>query len=338
VKKSLAAISMTAAVILISFLLSGISHPTSAYAVTAVKSTAITSRLLCRGVIAQASSEYIFPDHSCKTLEVYVRPGDIVAAGDRLFLVETLAPAVLDNVAVFSALSSAVNDDNLPISEEYARDILASLLPSRNTQSTVQPAEKMYITAPMDGVVAKIFSAKNFYASPALPLAEILDVSSLIVKAEIPEAYASLIRPGQRAQITGDGFPGVTLKGTVLSIMPFATQKGSIISQGETVMEAVISIDVPPDEVKPGLNANVWVTADHKDNALTIPYEAIYADENGREFVYKLAGGRVVKSAVTTGYDLEDSTEAVSGVDAGDVLLLYPDSSIEKGGPIKISE
>jgi len=338
IKKVIAVIFVTAAVISGAFALSDLPQPAASYSAAQVKQTDITSKLMCRGVIAEVSNEYIFTDISCKTLEVYVRPGDIVTAGERLFLVESLTPAAMDDVAVFSALDSAYNHYDSGIDQDYAQDILAAILSSRSTQFSGAQVERKLINAPVGGVVSKVFSAKNFYASPALPLAEILDVSSLIVKAEIPEAYASLIQPGQKAQITGDGFPGVVLNGTVTSIMPFATQKGNIISQGETVIEAIISIDgvYENHDIKPGLNANIWVISDHRENALTIPYEAIYADENGREFVYKLDGGYIIKSAIVTGYELETSVEAVSGVEADDMIILYPDPSIENGKKLSL--
>ena len=53
-----------------------------------------------------------------------------------------------------------------------------------------------------------------------------------------------------------------------------------------------------------------------------VPYEAVKADKNGKEFVYKYSAGKAVKTYITTGKEYNDGFEVLDGISSGDVIIL----------------
>ena len=96
--------------------------------------------------------------------------------------------------------------------------------------------------------------------------------------------------------------------------MPYATQVQSLTSAPETRVEVLLSVTNADERLKPGYTANVKIYTDHKDEALLVPYEAVWQDEDNRENVYVIENGRAVQHMVRTGYELENLLEVTEGL------------------------
>ena len=55
----------------------------------------------------------------------------------------------------------------------------------------------------------------------------------------------------------------------------------------ETVVEVVVSVDNPGNDIKPGYTAKAKIITAQNDNVLIAPYEAVRAEEDGSEYVLK---------------------------------------------------
>lgn len=76
------------------------------------------------------------------------------------------------------------------------------------------------ITAPVAGIVAERSVRVGAYVSIGRPLLTLVPLDAVYVDANFRETQLAHVRPGQRAAITVDALPGITLKGHVESLGP----------------------------------------------------------------------------------------------------------------------
>ena len=85
------------------------------------------------------------------------------------------------------------------------------------------------IYAPFDGVVANLYIKEGDFATKGTPLLSIVDTDDVWLEANFKETDITNIKPGQRATVTIDSFPGKKLKATVVGITPATGSEFSIL-------------------------------------------------------------------------------------------------------------
>jgi HlyD family secretion protein len=107
--------------------------------------------------------------------------------------------------------------------------------------------DRCTVRAPADGVVAEIMATQGQYYSTALPqpLLRIVPDGPLLIRAEVAAGDASHICASQRATITADALPDVSISGQVTSISPTLvapTSGTAAASQDNEVLPVVLTI------------------------------------------------------------------------------------------------
>ena len=100
---------------------------------------------------------------------------------------------------------------------------------------------------------------------------------------------SSTCSSGQPADITIDAIPNKTFKGHVTEIgntailrsTGVAASQSAISSQEAKDFKVVIAMDNPPDEIRPGLSCTAKITTATRQNALTIPIQALTVRQKG---------------------------------------------------------
>ena len=102
------------------------------------------------------------------------------------------------------------------------------------------------VRAPFAGVVtaklADVGELVGAQAPGAAPIAVLVDLSSLEVEADVPEARAGKLRPGQAAEVELDALPGVTVHGSVRLLVPAVDRKKATIPVRVTLEDAPSSL------------------------------------------------------------------------------------------------
>jgi HlyD family secretion protein len=96
------------------------------------------------------------------------------------------------------------------------------------------------------------------------------DLTKVRVRALVNETDIGQVRPGLVATVTVDAFPDRPFAGTVEKIEPQAT-----IQQSVTMFPVLISIDNQARLLMPGMNGQVSIEVQRRDNVLAIPNDAI---------------------------------------------------------------
>src|SRR5580693_4858319 len=166
---------------------------------------------------------------------------------------------------------------------------------------------KTTYTAPIDGIVSYIAVRVGENVVPGIQNAEgsflmtISDMSIVTAEVKVDETDITNVRQGDPANVTIDAIPGTTFKGHVSQVGDLAilrssgqaaTTQTTANTQEARDFKVVVTIDNPPDGLRPGLSASAKIETAQKKDVLTIPIQAL---------------------AVRTQHDLDEAAKGANG-------------------------
>ncbi|MCE7521257.1 efflux RND transporter periplasmic adaptor subunit [Vreelandella titanicae] len=166
-----------------------------------------------------------------------------------------------------------------------------------NHDSLLELRSLQDIHAPFDGILLPSNPGKNVNNSRApqsgsvvsqgTALFDIASVERLIATAAVEEGDLDQIHIGMPVSLTGDGFQGITLNGSVQSIGAQAMEEGNY--SGGSTYEISVTIDSPPVNerqlIRLGMSARLKIVTYSNENGLAVPADAVHRDEQGIPFV-----------------------------------------------------
>jgi len=201
--------------------------------------------------------------------------------------------------------------------------------------------ENTNIRAPFDGVVltknanvGEVISPFGAAAGSRGAIVTIADMSSLEVEAEVSESSIQKIKENQPCEIMLEAYPGQRYPGFVNKIVPTADRAKA------TVMTKIRFAE-KDSKVLPEMRAKVNFLSAKKENTkvsepkLTLPLNSIIT-RNGQKVVFVINNDSVVETAVTLGESIGSRIEVVSGVSAGQKVILKPNDSTQTGMKISL--
>src|SRR5258708_16518465 len=138
----------------------------------------------------------------------------------------------------------------------------------------------------------------------------------MAVHGTVGEAHVVKLKLSQVATGTVDAVGTAKMTGKVTSLDPVAT-----IQSGVPVYGIDVTIDLPNTQVKPGMTGTATVIIASKQGVLTVPNLAIRTTA-GRRYLQVLKDGEAVDTDVVFGIANDTTTEVVSGVAEGDLVVL----------------
>ncbi len=178
------------------------------------------------------------------------------------------------------------------------------------------------ITAPLDGVIAKIYSEEgDVIPPPALSsqvIIHLVDLTTIELNVEVDEIDIPDVKPGQRAIIDVDALPGVEFEGEVLTISPVAKEEAGVI-----LYEVKVGFNVPEGSgLRVGMSAEADIVIVDRSNVLLVPDRAITKDNEGNPVVMVVVNEQTEERPVVTGISDGFDTEIVSGLSEGEVVVV----------------
>ena len=195
--------------------------------------------------------------------------------------------------------------------------------------------QRLKILAPFDGVTGLKQVNVGDYLKDGADIVNLEDIDAVLVDFRLPERYQSKIRTGQVAQLNVDALPGRPFSALVQAVDPLIDANGrSVGIRG--------CIDNRQRQLRPGMFARVNTVFGVREQALTVPEEAI-VPQGGRTFVVKVVPGETPDSlvaqrvAVKTGVRQPGKVEILEGLDAGDTVVTAGHQRLQKDGtPVRV--
>jgi HlyD family secretion protein len=157
----------------------------------------------------------------------------------------------------------------------------------RHTQDILR---KTTYTAPIDGIVSYIAVRIGENVVPGIQNAEgsflmtISDMSIVTAEVKVDETDITNVRQGDPANVTIDAIPGTTFKGHVSQVGELAilrssgqaaTTQTTANTQEARDFKVVVTLDNPPNALRPGLSASAKIETAQKKDVLTVPIQAL---------------------------------------------------------------
>lgn len=170
------------------------------------------------------------------------------------------------------------------------------------------------IRSPINGVITDRPLYPGEMATAGTPLLTVMDISSVIAKAHIPQDQAAALKVGDNGTMTVTGIEE-PLKGKVTVISP-------ALDPNSTTVEVWFEAKNLKHELKPGSSVHLSLTAQTVKDALVIPATSILTAPDGSTTVM-LAGsdGLAHQQGVKVGVRNGDDVQVVEGVKEGDKVV-----------------
>lgn len=180
------------------------------------------------------------------------------------------------------------------------------------------------VESPISGFVGEIMVDRGMTIAPTTPLAQVVNMYTVEAVVRIMEEKINLIQVGMKAIIKVEAFPGKEFVGRVY-------KKSAVLNELSHTQEIRIMIKNNDLALKHGMFADVNIIIGRKKDTLAVPVDSIIADVTGKDYVYKVVGGKAVKQDVTVGVTVEDFSEIQSGLVPGDLVITLGHENVANG-------
>jgi HlyD family secretion protein len=196
---------------------------------------------------------------------------------------------------------------------------------SANLTHAADVLKKTTYQAPFDGVITNLPVREGetvvvgIQNSPGSTLMTLADLSVITAEVKVDETDIVNVQMGQPAQVTIDAIPKKTFKAVVTQIGDNAIVRSTGVSTSQQIstsqeakdFKVVVTLQDPPDDLRPGLSATAKITTATRGNALTIPIQALTIRRQA-DLVPKDEKGSVQAAAPSK--DLSKDKEEIQGV------------------------
>jgi membrane fusion protein (multidrug efflux system) len=262
------------------------------------------------------------PDEQGRITELLFREGQGVAEGTPLVRIDDamlraqaeraaadrdLARQQLERVRRLRA-ENASSPADLERAEAAARSAEASL-------ALLQlQVERTTVRAPFAGVVGQRFVSAGDYVTTATRLLTLQTMDPQRAVIEVPERYAGQLRRGQAVEFTVAAHPGRVFRAEVEFIDP-------VVQPGSRTI--VVKARAPNAEqlLKPGMFVEARLATARRAGAIVVPEDAVQP-LRAANVVWTVVEGKASRRVVQLGARSEGVVEVVSGVDAGELVVV----------------
>jgi len=187
-------------------------------------------------------------------------------------------------------------------------------------------AAKMLVHSPMPGVV--VYNTiwlggrmgtvqQGDQVRPGVPFLQVVDPSQMEVRVELNQVDLLKVRPGMKAQMHLDAYPGLTLAATLEELSPLGHQ--GQFSEVVRSFTARFSVQGTDPRLLPDLSAALDADLGSQKKALVVPCQSI-GNENNHSFVWLKTTVGFEKRTVQLGPRNDLEAVVTSGLAEGDII------------------
>lgn len=241
--------------------------------------------------------------------------------------------------------TASTNVDSLKAKINLAKQqVQGSEMRIREAQQAV---DNCVINAPYDGIVVSKDAQVGEMVSPnsagggftRTGIATIVDMNSNEIEVDVNESYIARVKDKQKVTAILDAYPNWEIPSHVRTVIPTADRQ-------KATVKVRISFDKLDPRILPDMGIKVTFLSDEpvkKSDAAApvvaalLPNDAVH-DENGKKIVFMVKNGKLERRAVAIGNSKGDQTEIMSGLVAGDIVVLRGPANLQDGLAVQIKK
>lgn len=324
----------------------------------------VRERLLLTGALKPKEQVDVIPKLQGRVQRILVHVGDQVRVGQLIAELErdeleqqvrraeaaiqvaraalTQREAELANAEAKLRRAEALRADGLIASQDFeaqktSTEVVRAQV--RLTRAQLEQAEaelrelkirlaQTYIHAPINGQVAARYVDVGSLAGPSTPLVRIVNLSTMVTAANVPERELGKLRVGNVARVQVDAFGDQVFLGRIVRI-------GPVLDAATRSATVEIEIPNPANLLKAEMFARVELDLGTTRRAVLIPRDAlVYRGQ--QPGVYLVEGERPVFRPIETGLTQGDKVEVLANLLPGTEIIGAGASMIAEGDRIVI--
>jgi len=190
--------------------------------------------------------------------------------------------------------------------------------------------ERTRVTSPIDGVLLEKYVDAEGYVNAGAQLVLVGDPASIEIESDILSDEVGDVAVGQTVRLVGPAMKGKDAVGKVKQIYPSGFTKVSSLGVRQQRVKVLVEFDNAELALGAGYELDVRIVIDARKDAVLIPAAAVFATHEGMG-AFRIREGKAELVAVSTGIQGDDYYEVLSGVEAGDEVIVRPPRDIEPG-------
>lgn len=299
-----------------------------------------------------ANSQYDAATQQLKLVEIGARPEDIQAMELQIKAAEsglTIAKSMSDSKSWEQDIEMAKSRydqakamldsaKSLVIAKSWEAEIAGSEAGVKQAETGLALAKEALsyatVTAPISGTVSKRNLDTGGMANPAMPMFTIVSMNIVKAIVEVPEANLS--------ELPLNGNISIAVTGITEPVTGQITLVSPVVKPTSRTATVEITIDNSSHKLKPGAFARVNIPLKVNNNVVLVGRSAIIDDKESKELGSKYAfivdKDKIIKRKVEIGIAQGDTIEVVSGIQAGEKVVIAGQNLIKDGEIVKVSE
>jgi len=249
-----------------------------------------------------------------------------------------LKDAIVGRAEVDTAQSEV---DSLKARIAYTQEQVAVAEAQVNLRKT--DLADMVVRAPFSGVAISKDAQPGEMISPVSAgggftrtgIGTIVDMSSLEIEVDVNESFINRVRQGQEVTAVLDAYPDWRIPAHVITTVPTADRQ-------KATVRVRIAFDQLDPRILPDMGVKVSFLADEEPARaeatgprVTVPAQAIRTVD-GRTVVFVLREDRVERRAVRAGNERGGQVEVLSGVSAGERIVIEGPDTLQDGDRVRV--
>lgn len=187
---------------------------------------------------------------------------------------------------------------------------------------------KTTVRAPFSGTIGLRSISRGTFVNPETPIAKLVNTSQIKITFSIPEKYVSQIKVGNSLTFTTSD------ANEEHTAIIYAMEPQVDIATRTLKIRAIA--DNKDGKLYPGTFANVILPLETVNDALMVPTQALIPIQNGK-IIFVSKNGMAEEVKVETGTRTDSSIRILSGLKAGDTILISGVMSLKNGTPVKVN-
>lgn len=203
-------------------------------------------------------------------------------------------------------------------------------------QAALQQAQTQWgyteLRSPLDGVVVGkgIKVGELVMMGGGTPLMEIVDNRSIDAEFQAAEKDLSYLKEGRAVNVQVDALKDGNFKGVITRVIP------AVDNQSRS-FKVKVAMPNQGEQLKSGMFAQISLITYENPQALLVPREAVLK-RDGKTVVFVMNNGRAEMKEVKTGVYDNKNYEIVSGLAAGEILIIEGQHVLNDGDDVRVEK
>ncbi len=245
---------------------------------------------------------------------------------------ETLKDYVLTNgevesqsaIEIYPSMSGKVSRVNVMLGSHVEKgDVIAYVDPSEPGSNYAQSP----ITASISGSIVASPSKVGAKVSNTTVFTMIGDIENLQISASIPERYVSELKPGLKAEVSLEAYPGVVFNATVSRVSP-------VVDKASRTKEVILNFDKNDSRVNAGMFAKVKLYTSTYSGKIVIPKDAVVSDDEQNYIFVVNDDYSVSKRLVQLGKTVDSKVQVSDNIMPGERVVVEGMLSLSDGAKV----